>query len=871
MVELLERDDDLAVLAAAAESAAAGAGRVVVVSGEAGIGKSSLLSTWLAELPAETRAATGWCDDFLATTALDPLRDIARAVGGDLATAVADADAVAVRGALLDLLDHPLHPMVVVVEDAHWADEATLDVVRYVGRRVGDLRGLLVVSYRDDDVGPRHPLTAVLGALPPAVVVRIRPARLSPAAVTRLVEPSGLDTGEVVAATRGNPFFVTELARDPDADSGVPATVSDAVLARLGSLDAGARHAVEILSVSPGGLPARVVHRVVGDPAVLAPAERRGMLVVETGGVRFQHDVARRAVETSLTSTERRAAHRRILDVLLVAHADADAGTARTDMDTATLLHHAVGCDDQQVIATRGVAAADEAFAAGASREALTLHDHVLRVADLLSNDVHARIREQHAWTLHNVHAFDEAVRHARVAVRLRRDLGDPAAIAMAEATLSRMLYLANDPDGGLLAAARAVEAADATDDALVQAEAALAQATLRILLDSSDDRGRLAALEVLETARAHGRTDLESLALNYAAVASYWKDPAQQVSNFEEAVRVARAGGHLEVTSRAYVNLVSVLSFMRDPRVWAWLDEAVDFMLDHDFVTQRYNLLGQRASLLTERGRWNEAEELLDELLASTTDPGLLELELLHGQAALYVRRGDEEAAGVLRRAWPIALDSQAAQYIGPLGAIRLHYAWLHDDDELARDTRDHLVVTGVDPWTLGELAVYLHRTGLEVPADWSTAGIPAGWAQVLRGRWEAAAAVWEEADNPYEQALAMAESGEPEPTLAALDLLMELGAQPAVRIVRRRLRELGVRSLPRGPMTDTRENPGGLTNRQLEVYGLLAEGLTNAEIADRLVLSVRTVDHHVSAILDKLGVESRHEAAEVAADLLA
>jgi DNA-binding NarL/FixJ family response regulator len=132
--------------------------------------------------------------------------------------------------------------------------------------------------------------------------------------------------------------------------------------------------------------------------------------------------------------------------------------------------------------------------------------------------------------------------------------------------------------------------------------------------------------------------------------------------------------------------------------------------------------------------------------------------------------------------------------------------------------------------------------------------------------GDWRAAADAWERVGAPYERA---PDSGEVAPMLEALSVFDTLGAAPAGRVARRRLREAGVRQVPRGPQAATRANPAGLTERQVEILRLLAEGLTNAEIAARLVVSVRTVDHHVSAVLQKLGVSTRREAAAAFATL--
>jgi DNA-binding CsgD family transcriptional regulator len=164
------------------------------------------------------------------------------------------------------------------------------------------------------------------------------------------------------------------------------------------------------------------------------------------------------------------------------------------------------------------------------------------------------------------------------------------------------------------------------------------------------------------------------------------------------------------------------------------------------------------------------------------------------------------------------------------------------------------------------GELLLYLGRLGY--PAA-PFADCPEPYAAALRGDWRSAADAWLTAGDPYETALALAESGQVEPCLEALTILDGLGAAPAVALVRRRLRGLGVARLPRRPQPGTLTNPAGLTDRQLEILRLVAAGLSNAEIAQRLVVSTRTVDHHVSAILAKLGVPTRREAAARAAEL--
>jgi DNA-binding CsgD family transcriptional regulator len=203
-----------------------------------------------------------------------------------------------------------------------------------------------------------------------------------------------------------------------------------------------------------------------------------------------------------------------------------------------------------------------------------------------------------------------------------------------------------------------------------------------------------------------------------------------------------------------------------------------------------------------------------------------------------------------------------------GPAAATRAEAAWLHGGDSGAvaalEKTYAEACRLGVAP-IRDELAFWMTRFGRPIRPD--PPEHPYGLHAT--GRWREAAAAWQAAGCPYEYAAALAESPDPADLLAALRELDALGAEPLARRIRARLREAGIARVPRGPIRVTRHNPAGLTQRQLEVLQLLGQSLTNAEIAERLVLSVRTVDAHVAAVLAKLGLHSRREAAARAAEL--
>ena len=308
-MSLLERDDQLLGLEAALEDARQGAGATVLVSGEAGIGKSSLLQAFADRAGATARVLAGACEDLLTPRPLGPFRDMARDAGGLAGLAGDDRDAF--LDALLAEMSFTQRPAVVIVEDAHWADAASLDIIRYLARRIDRLAALLVVSYRDEELGDDHPFARMVAALAGPSVLRIELEGLSDEAVAELATAAGLDPGPVVAAVGGNPFYLTEVLAAPGA--AVPPSVRHAVRARFSSLPVSCRSSLERLAVVPSGAEPWLVRSLVEDPAVLEPAERRGMLVAAQGRVRFRHELARRAVELSLPSTLRMDHHRRVL------------------------------------------------------------------------------------------------------------------------------------------------------------------------------------------------------------------------------------------------------------------------------------------------------------------------------------------------------------------------------------------------------------------------------------------------------------------------------------------------------------------------------------------------------------------------------
>ena len=857
---ILERDAELSVLTGAVREAADGHGSVVLVMGEAGIGKSSLVEALRSHLPAEGRMLVGYCDDLATPRTLGPFRDLVGSVGTELSRAVTDgSDRDRVLTALRTELTWPDHPTVLVIEDVHWADDATLDALRYLIRRIADLPAVLVLTYRDDELNREHPLHGLLGQASRGDHVRHLPLRrLSQQAVRQLSAGSPVDANDLFALTSGNPFFVHELLASAHGER-VPPTIADAVLARVRSLDPATQDVLEQLAVVPSALDRWLVDALVpgsgpGAAAALAAAEERGLLSVSTRKIAFRHELTRRAIAGSVPAARLLALNQRVLAALI----DHDGS------DVSRIVHHAAQAGDQDAIIRYGPAAGRDAARAGAHREAVAHFGLVLEHEGRFAPGERAELLAQYAIECYTIGAIDKAVKAGQRAVEENRTLGDPRQLGACLRWLSRIWWMAGDRANAEQASREAISVLERAGDSRLLALALSNESQLCVLAyrfaESIEYGERAVAL-----AREVGDAAITSHALTNIGF-SRWLlgDPAGQPV-LDEALRVALEAGDVEDACRAYVNLVWILlDWFRLDEAERYLTAAMKLAEESEFFGILSYMQVERARLEFARGSWDEAvraaEGAVDAFLPARC-PALIVL------GRVQARRGQPRAARLLSSAWKLAVQLDELQRLGPAAAARAEDAWLRGDHARVRDIATPVYAEARrlgDRVHQAELGYWLVKAGQ--PAE-TGSGHP--YALQAAGRWREAAAAWEAAGCRYEHAAAMAESPEPDDLLAALGILDELGATPLATLVRGRLRALGTTRIPRGPRGETRVNPAGLTARQVEVLRLLGLGYTNAQIASQLVVSVRTIDSHVAAVLAKLGAASRREAAASAAEL--
>ena len=775
---LLEREDELAELGAAFEAVTTGpSGAIALVSGEAGIGKSSLVREFTAGLRGSARVLEGACDDLLTPRSLGPFHDMAPAAGPQVAAALAAMDREALLSALGGLLDDD-PPTVFVVEDAHWADDATLDVLRWLLRRLVDHRGLVVLTYRATDVERGHPLRRLLGAVPASIAHRIELPALGPGAVASLVRAAGrdLDADELAAITGGNPFFVTEVLADPRGD--MPGSVVDAVIARLHAVPTDTAKALLICSVIPGTIEVELAAALLGDVRVLDEAERRGMLVADGEGIRFRHELARRAIEGSLTDLLRLSYHRRVLDELVA-----------LDAPASRLVHHAAGARDVDKLVEHGVRAAREAVATGARRQAAEHFAVVLQHADRLGPGDETLLRASDAYQLFLLNELEAAEAEARHALRLADGVTDPLVLAETLATLVPVARLFDLWEGGASGMGR--RAIELLGDDPPPALEATACVNLASDLIQVDQHGEAAAWTErgLAAARRAGRRDLESLCLMYRATSKGWLGDPDGESELREAIEHAEALGAWDFAARGCHNMVGMLFRQaRLAEVPPWVDRAVTDSEEAEFFSGLARARAMRGGLNLYRGRWDEAQAELREL-TTADEPKVLSWLPLALLGRLLARRGDPEAARVLARAEEAIAGLDDPQRLLTVRAARVEHAWLSGDDDEARalaDTTLDAVGSAYHPQLRGELLRYVQRAG-GPPGAGDGCSVP--YALALAGDFRGAADTWGAVGFPFEQALELADVGDRRAAAEALAILDRLGACAAADRVRDRI----------------------------------------------------------------------------------
>ena len=746
-MDLVERDVPLQAFDRLLATARLGSGHVLLVSGEAGIGKTTLLKAF-AERRGDAASWWGACDSLETPHPLAPLHDIARGADVAFAPLLQPGHARAeLFEAVLTTLQRSRHPVVAVFEDVHWADDATLDLLKFLGRRIDRAPCLLVLSWRDDEVSAAHPLRRLLGELPASLVTRLTLEPLSAPAVDRLALAAMRSATGLHALTRGNPLFVSELLRH--GAEGVPHGVQDLVLARFARLGLAAQAVVRLASTVPTRIEAALVEALLAPPpAVVEECLNSGLLSAADGAYFFRHELARVAVEASLSPPAARALHADVLGAL--------ARPGQGAVSLARRVHHAVRAGDARAVAALAPEAARQARQRGAHLEAaahfrtalahgepgpdtgdwLAACAHECRLTNQLDAAVAAH-QQLSAW--HREHPDDrrEATNLSQLALVQVLALRNAEADAASRRAIALLAPL---PPGPELARAWRVEAQLRMLNR--DCEAAVAWAGKAIALAE-----RLGEREIL--AEAVGTLGTATLFIDYDAGCAH----------LARALELALADGLHGLAANTYSNLGS-----GSGEVWrlrqarAHLKTAIAFAQQHEIDFYRQYAVAWLALCELHLGQWDDAREHALDIVAQAA-PSTSRVMALAALGRLQARRGEPEAAQTLDEALALALASGTLQRVAPVRCARAEAAWLRGDlPAVAAEATAALAQAErhAHPWFAGELAGWLRRAGVATP-------LPAACAEphalLLRGDWRRAADAWAALGCPFEQALALAE----------------------------------------------------------------------------------------------------------------
>jgi DNA-binding CsgD family transcriptional regulator/tetratricopeptide (TPR) repeat protein len=833
---------------------------MVIVSGESGAGKSTLLQSFAEDCVDDMPVLWGACDPLTPPRPLGPVHDLAAQLGDDLISTLRGAGQPhEIFAAVFEHLR--LHPSVLIVDDLHWADQGTIDLLRFLLRRIRITGSLVIGALRDDEIGATHPLRSLLGDIarsPDAETTTLRP--LSVAAIAALIEDRPVDPDWLHRLTGGNPFYVVEMLDHTDGD--IPRTVRDAILARTTGLAADAWDLLHLLACAPEAIPDHLLaHLGVGLPALRA-ADLAGLIRRGPRGVTFRHDLCRMAIAGTLPPGGGVSFHRRMLDAL----------ESSPHADPAVLAHHAVSAADAARTLRHATDAGRAAARSGAHTQAAAFFRTALQRGALESAVDEAELLELLAGEYYLIDRLDDAIAASERAMLLRERSQDPAGVSINHHALSvYQWYNANRNIAELHAAAAEVVL---QGDPTLRSDAHLghlghAFALQAYLAVQANDVGR-ARILVGRAAEVAAGIDDPTLTVRARLIQGICDVLEGERGSREATLAILRsAHEHFdEIYSSGYSNLTYLDVEQRRLRHAAeLLGFTLPLTIERDLPICYVWQLGSRGRMKLMRGDWADALADANVVLAGQSAPlARTWPHLIRGLVAL--RRGGDADAD-LEQAWELACRFGEPIRLLPAAAALVERSWLRGiaDPRLEQCRALLTAASGVGlEWARGELATWLRRLDTELGSGRVAEIEPESLAEPYRlqltGRFDAAAEMWAKLSAPYDQALALVDAGTADSTRAGLDVLDRLGADDVAAKVRQGLRRSGATTIPSRRRKGTLTNPAGLTSREVEILSLLADGSTNAEIAQRLFISSKTVDHHVSALLSKLQVASRRDA---------
>ena len=861
-MKLIEREEFLDSLQTKFDNVAKGEGHCVLIGGEAGIGKTSLIKAFCNSKKKDYKIYRGTCDALFTPRPLAPFYDIVWQMEAETWENIVNiTDRSRLFAGLLRKLENQKQTIIIVFEDIHWADEATLDFIKFLARRITQLRCLFILTYRDNEIHSSHPLRNVLGQLTPGFFTRLQLTSLSRNAVEKLAREKGWSGEDVYSISGGNPFYVKEILANYSL--GIPDNIKDSILSVYNRMDEKAKHIWQILSVLPSAFEIKYLEKMA--PSYATAIEHYldlKILILDKGLISFKHELYRRTIERSLSPFLRIALNKKILDLFRESF--------ETNHEIERIIHHAKNANEYDTIVRYAPLAARQAAALGAHIEACKLYLSAIEYYQGTDKNILIQFYEPYAYECYLTNQIKEAIIYTVKLLDLLREKNDAERIGNCMGFLSRLWWLDGNRKKAENFAEQAMESLKSNPSSATKAMAYSNMSQMKMLFDQFAESIAWGE-KAIGIAQELGDEETLAHALNNVGSVRMLIQSSEQegIELLQQSLGIALKNCYHDHAGRAYTNLVNIgVRTKKYDFAKKMLDEGLQYCEERDLDSWKSCMLSFKARLNFETGNWKEAYNISDILLKNENQPKAVTIIALVVIASIKMRTSESDVLPLLLDAGTKAFETMEMQRIIPSIVALLEYEWLTGKTVIKKEDLDRaidMIGQSINIIENNEFAFWLLKARKQIlPLN----NVYEGYNVSNSRNAQEAAALWERVGCPYAQALTIFEGGV-EDKRQAIKIVHELGAGAVYEKMKLEMRTSGIRSIPRGIRKSTQANPAHLTARELDVLQLLKEGFQNKEIAARLFISTRTVGHHISSIFFKLDVNSRAKAVREAIHL--
>jgi len=854
-MELIERDGFLRSLETKFESVTEGEGHCILLSGEAGIGKTSLIKSFYKEKKADCKIYQGTCDALFTPRPLAPIYDIIWQIEKDTKeNELYNVDRALLFNQLFHGLEQQKKPVIIIIEDIHWADEATLDFIKFFARRIVRLHCLFILSYRDNEILDNHPLRNVLGQLPSDSLTRLQLQPLSRHAVEKMAEERGYKGEDVFSISGGNPFYVTEILASYS--PGVPDNIKDSILSVYHRQEKGTKNAWEICSVIPEGLEINRFGKIKSSwDEGMDHCFALQIIIIKKNRVVFKHELYRRTIEGSLSPFKRIALNKKMLELFL------DSFEAEGEIER--IVHYAKNANENKLVVKYAPIAARQAACVGAHIEASKLFLTAIEYSDGNDEDQMVEFYESYAYECYLTNQTKDAIIYQGKALKVWQKKNEIERAGHSLSFLSRLWWFNGNRQEAEKYGKQAIEILESQPASKAKAMAYSNMSQLKML---SDDKAECVEWgnKAIEMAKKIKDDEILSHAMNNVG-SILWKVNFSNESGKKmlfESLDIALKNSFHEHAARSYSNIASIyLLFKEYELAKQVLEEGINYCEERNLDASKNYKLYAKARVFLETGDWQRAASILENLVSNPSQVGSVKIAALAALAIIKIRKGEEDALIYLIEAKQLALKTNEHHRIIPVMIAELQYEWLTGKQRITEEElklSNDLIQRVENIFLNSEFSFWLQKVRKK------DLGLPELYEpyKLLKERnSRLAAAFWEAKGCPFEKALALY-AGNEDDMKNALLIFQQIGADAVYEKIKMEMRAGGIKKIPRGLRESTKANPAQLTNRELDVLHLLQKGIQNKEIAGALFISPKTADHHISNILFKLDVNSRSKA---------